>query len=376
MKLTIDPKLLAELVAWAARALPARPTAPALAGLLLEADDGRLTVSAFDYDMSARGSVTCADIAEPGRILLPGRLLAEVARSLPTTSFAELAATDGEATIRCGKLDFNLRLLPADDYPTLPAPPQAAGTIDANVLAAAVAQVAPATSRDDTLPMLTGIRLDTDSDGDGDRFTLAATDRYRIAITDTTWTPDTSAWADDQFRGTTTGISALIPGKHLHDITKGLGHGPVTIGLDDKMAAFTTADRTTTIRLLDEQFIDYRARVTYDADITATVDADQLAAAVKRVALVADRTTAIRLAFTDGEVTVRAGDEDGRGTEALECALKGNPIEIAFQSTYLLDALGAIGGQASIGMTGPVKPALFASVDGTHKQLVMALRLA
>ncbi|MEU6781462.1 DNA polymerase III subunit beta [Nonomuraea angiospora] len=370
MKLSIDPKLLAELVAWAARALPARPTAPALAGLLLEADaidadSGRLTVSAFDYDMSARGSVSCADVAEPGRILLPGRMLAEVARALPTTSFADLAATDTEATIRCGKLDYKLLLLPADDYPTLPAPPEAAGTIDAAALAAAVAQVAPATSRDDTLPMLTGIRLDTDGDGEGDKLTLAATDRYRIAVTDTTWTPNTEG-----------PLSALIPGRHLHDIAKGLGHGIISIGLNDKMVAFTSQDRQTTVRLLDEQFIDYRARVTYDATTTATVDAAQLAAAVKRVALVADRTTAIRLAFTDGEVTVRAGDEDGRGTEALECELKGDPIEIAFQSTYLGDALGAIDGQATIGMTGPVKPALFASEDGSHKQLVMALRVS
>ncbi|MGW4798245.1 DNA polymerase III subunit beta [Nonomuraea sp. NPDC004297] len=358
MKLSIDPKLLAELVAWAARALPRRPVVPALSGLLLEANNDTLTVSAFDYDASARGSVT-ADVAEPGRILLPGHLLAEVARSLPTTSFADIAATDTEATIRCGKLDFGLRLMPEDDYPTLPEPPQPAGTIDADVFATAVAQVAPATSNDDTLPMLTGIKLDTD----GETLTLAATDRYRIAVADTTWTPVTSA------------LSALIPGRHLADIAKGMGHGPVTIGLDDKMASLSTGDRTTTVRLLDDQFIDYRARVSLDATATATVDAGQLAAAVKRVALVADRTTAIRLAFTDGEVTVRAGDENGRGTDALDCALKGDPIEIAFQSTYLLDALGAIGGKATIGMTGPVKPALFSNEDGSHQQLVMALRL-
>lgn len=373
MKLAIDPKLLADLVAWAARAIPLRPTVPALSGLLLEASDDKLIVSAFDYDISARGHAA-ADVAEPGRILLPGRMLAEVARALPTASFVDIAATDTEATLACGRSDYSLRLLPVGDYPTLPEPPAPAGSIDADALTAAVNQVHPATSNDDTLPMLTGIRLDTD----GETFTLAATDRYRIAVTDTTWTPDTSAWAGDQHRGDNPNISALIPGRHLHDIAKGIGHGQVSIGLNDKMAAFTTADRQTTVRLIDEQFIDYRARLQYEASITATVDAATLAAAVKRVALIADRkTTAIRLHFTNSEVTVRAGDDDiGRGNEALDCTLTGDPIEIAFQSQYLLDVLGAIDGQASIGMTGESKPALFSSTDASHQQVVMALRLA
>lgn len=361
MKLSIDPKLLADTVTWAARTLPLRPTVPCLAGLLLEADGDTLTVSAFDYDVSARATIPC-EIAEPGRVLLPGRMLAEVAKALPTKSFVDVAATDTDATLVCGRSDFTLRTLPVADYPALPAPPEPAGTIDADALAGAVAQVYPATSSDDTLPMLTGIKFDTD----GETLTLAATDRYRIACTDTTWTPDTE-----------TALSALIPGRHLHDVVKGLSHGPITIGLANGMAAFTSGDRQTTVRLLENEFIDYRARVTYDADITATVDAAGLAAAVKRVALVADRTaTAIRLHFTNGEVTVRAGDDDiGRGNETLECALDGGPIEIAFQSSFLLDALGAIDGQASIGMTTDAKPALFSSHGGVHQHLVMALRL-
>ncbi|MET8864646.1 DNA polymerase III subunit beta [Nonomuraea sp. NPDC004580] len=361
MKLTIDPKLLADTVAWTARALPARPIVPVLSGLLLQADNDQLVVSAFDYDTSAVARITC-DVAEPGRIVIPGRLLAEVAKALPDRLLVDLTATDTEATIRSGRSDFTLRLLPADDYPKLPEPPAPAGQIDAAALAAAVNQVAPATSNDDTLPMLTGIRLDTNAD----QLTLAATDRYRIAVTDTTWQPDSD------------NISALIPGKHLADIVKGLDHGPVTIGLDPGMASLSTADRTTTIRLIDEQFIDYRARVAMDTTITATIDAQALAAAVKRVALVADRKTgtAVRLAFTNSEVTVRAGGDDiGRGNEALDCELAGEPIEIAFQSSFLLDALGAIPGTATIGMTKPTMPALFSSEDSSHRQVVMALRL-
>lgn len=371
MKLSIDPKLLAETAAWAARTIPNRPTLPVLAGLLLEADNDQLTVSAFDYDASARATITC-DVAEPGKILIPGRMLAEVTKALPDRSFADLAAIDNEATITCGNLNYNLRLLPVGDYPKLPEPPQPAGAIDADHLTAAVAQVYPATSNNDAKPMLTGIRLDAD----GERLTLAATDQYRIAVTDTTWTPDPSAWAGDQYRGDSPSVSALILGRHLNDIVKGIGHGLVQIGFNESMAAFTGDNRTSTVRLLDNQFIDYRARVEVDATITVTIDAPTLAAAVKRVALVADRTTtAIRLAFTTDEVTVRAGGDDiGRGNETLDCALAGDPIEIAFQSQYLLDALNAIDGQASIGMTGPTSAALFSSADGSHRHLAMSLR--
>ncbi|MFI6793636.1 DNA polymerase III subunit beta [Nonomuraea sp. NPDC050383] len=360
MKLTIDPKLLADTVAWAARALPTRPPIPVLAGLMLAAHDDQLDVSAFDYDMSMRATIP-ADVAEPGLIVLPGRVLTEIAKALPTTSYVEITADNREAGIRCGRSDYTLPTLPADDYPTLPEPPDPVGSINADQLAAAVAQVAAAAGKDDTLPMLTGVRIDAD----GGQLTLAATDRYRIAVRDLTWAPNGAPFGH------------LIPARHLHDITKGLGHGDVQIGVGDGLAAFTTGSRHTTVRLLDDQFIDYRKRISYEPAITATVDAATLAAAIKRVGLVADRTTAIRLAFDREQVLVRAGGADiGRGSETVECALTGDPIEIAFQSQYLLDALGAIDGTAHIGMDGARKPALFRSGDDSYRCLVMSLRVS
>lgn len=363
MKLTIAPGPLAAAVAWAARTLPARPSVPVLAGLLVEADaSGKVTVSAFDYDVSARTSIDADTVSEPGRILLPGRLLAEVTKALPDRTIAELAAGDTECTITCGSAEYSLRLLPADDYPNLPTPPSPVGTVDGAAFARAVEQVHAACGRDDTLPMLTGIRVDSD----GGTLTLAATDRYRIAVTDLLWAPD---------GGQTVG--AVIPGRVLHDIAKS-ADGPVTLAVDDKLAAITTPNRQTTIRLLDDQFIDYRARVQVDAAVTATIDPNALATAVKRVALVADRKSAgIRLQFAADHVRVQAGDADtGRGGDTVPCTLKGDAIDIAFQSGFLLDALAAVDGQAAIRMTGPVKPALFVSEDGSHKQLVMSLRLA
>ncbi|MEV0826403.1 DNA polymerase III subunit beta [Nonomuraea rubra] len=361
MKLTIDPKLLADTVTAAARSLPQRPLIPVLSGLLLEATDDQLTVSAFDYDITHRGRAA-ADIAEPGRILLPGRVLAEVAKSLPTGVFVEVTATGTEATLTCGRAEFELPTLPVDDFPTLPEPPDPAGTVDGDVFVTAVHQVATACSADDTLPMLTGIRIDAD----GDTLTLAATDKYRIAVRDLSWQPATAG-----------ALGKLLPGRMLHDITRDLGRGPVTLAFDDQLAAFITDIRRTTIRLIDEQYIDYRARVSLDTPIIARVDAPALADAVKRVALIAERNTTIRLSFTAGEVLLQAGGADiGRGSDVAACELNGGDIEIAFQSKYLLDALNAIDGQAHIGMTEPHQPALITSEDGAYRNLTMSVRVA
>lgn len=363
MKFTIDPKLLADTITAAARALPQRPVVPVLSGLLLHADNDQLTVSAFDYDTSHRGTIA-ADVAEPGKVLLPGRLLAEVAKSLPTGVFADVTATDRECVITCGRAEFALVTLPVEDYPNLPEPPPAAGTVDGALFAHAVEQVAIATARDDTLPALTGVRIDASTGADGARLTLAATDRYRIAVRDLPWQPAAE-----------TSLGQLVPGKVLHDLTRGLGGGPVTLAFNDKLAAASTATRQTTVRLIDEQFINYRARVDVEMPIVATVDPAALADAVKRVALVAEKNTAVHLAFSPGEVLIRAGGGDvGRGSDAAPCELAGDEIEIAFQSQFLLDALGALDGQARIGMEATLKPALFASEDGAYKQLLMSLR--
>ncbi|MEU8040925.1 DNA polymerase III subunit beta [Streptosporangium sp. NPDC049078] len=365
MKLTIPHDVLAEGVAWAAHALTNRPAVPVLTGLLLEADGGELTISAFDYDTSRRVSIS-ADVAEPGKVLLPGRVLAEVVKSLPKQPVT-LTLSGAEITITCGSAEFVLLTMPADDYPTLPDVPETVGAVDGHAFAAAVAQVAPATAHDDKLPMLDCIRVDLTNQ----QITLAATDRYRIAATPLAW--ESHTFVD-------TGV--MIPGRTLADIAKSLPAGPVSVGLTDGLAAFTGSGRTTTVRLIDEKFIDYNARLQLsDFTIWAGVDAQALAAAVKRVFLVAERHTAVRLSWTDGEVLVQAGGGDtGRGAETVAAELDGAPMEIAFQPRFLLDGLNGVVGRARIGMTTGARPALIVPADGgdtpAYRYLVMALRLS
>lgn len=206
MKFRVSRDVLADAVAWAARVLPSRPVVPVLSGLLLDAADGELCVSAFDYDVSAQARID-AHVAEPGQVLIPGKLLAEISRSLPAED-VEIVTEGQEAVLTCGSAEFGLITMPVEDFPTMPTMPPSIGAIGGGVFASAVGQVAPASSRDDTLPMLTGIRVDID----GDAVAMAATDRYRIAARDFVWrpvSPDAS-------------VSAMVPARVLVEVAKSL----------------------------------------------------------------------------------------------------------------------------------------------------------
>lgn len=363
MKLTVDRDVLAEVVAWTARALPHHPTVPALAGLLIDAADGTLRLSAFDYDVSARATIN-ADIAEPGRVLISGRMLAEIVKALPHKP-VELSQTGAEVTLTCGPAKFTLLTMPVEDYPTLPSVPPATGVVDAAVLREAIGQVVVATGKDDTLPMLTGVRVEVS----GGRVTFAATDRYRMAARVFAWDPAT---ADAE-------LGAMIPARTLQEVARGLGSGPVTVGLADTMAGFESAGRTTTTRLLDPEFPKWEALIGKDFPIEAMVDVAQLADAVKRVAVVAERNTPVRLAFSDGSVLVRAGSgEEAQAAEALPVDFAGDPFEVAFNHAFLGDALGCLTApRAHMRMQGPAKPALLTGEgQPDYRHLVMAIRLS
>ena len=209
MKFRVERDVLGEAVAWVARALPSRPVVPVLAGLRLAAEDGSLALSCFDYEVSARVRVA-AEVAEPGTALVPGRLLAEITRSLPPQP-AEFTSDADSVSLSCGSAEFTLVALPAEEYPALPEPPAAAGTVDGGVLAAAIAQVVPAASRDDTLPMLTGVCLDFD----GATLTLAATDRYRLAVRELPWEPASAGLR----------AAALVPARTLAEAARTMAAG-------------------------------------------------------------------------------------------------------------------------------------------------------
>jgi len=372
VKIRVERDTLADAVAWAARTLPSRPSLPVLAGLVLTADSEGLTLSSFDYEVSARVMIS-ADVEVPGTTLVSGRLLADIARSLPGAPVT-LVSEGTRIVITCGRSSFTLPTLPVEDYPQLPAMPSSSGEINAAVFAEAVAQVAIAAGKDDTLPTLTGIRMEIE----GQSITLAATDRYRLAVRNFTWTPTSSAIS----------MNALIPARTLAETAKALANGQgVTLALaaaGEGLIGFEGSGRRTTTRLLDGEFPKYRTLLPSESAGVATIEVAALTDAVKRVALVAERNTPVRLSFEGSEVILRAGTgEDAQANEAVESLLDGDDIEIAFNPTYLLDGLAALDAPyARMSFTQSTRPAvLTGAADPTselrddYRYLLMPVRL-
>ncbi len=372
MKFQVERDVLAEAVAWTARALPARPALPVLAGMRLQAG-AELTLSSFDYDVSAQASLpVTAD--EEGDVLVSGRLLSEITRSLPPRP-VELR-TDGSRTIvTCGSAQFSLLMLPSEDYPALPDMPPSVGTVESDVFAAAVAQVATAAGRDDTLPALTGVRIEIEDD----TLTLIATDRYRLAVRELRWNParpDLNA-------------AVLVPGKALADTARALTAGAeVSIALalpgenGDGMIGFEGGGRRATTRLLGGEFPRYQALLPDQVNATAELPAALLAESVKRVALVAERNTPVRLSFSAGQLLLEAGTGDeAQAAETLEASYEGEDIQIAFNPQYLLDGLTVLDSDTvRISFTTPAKPAVITGKPAAdqapdYRYLLMPIRL-
>jgi DNA polymerase-3 subunit beta len=372
VKFRVERDVLADAVAWAARTLPSRPSLPMLAGLLVEADGDGLVLSGFDYETSARVEVS-ADVDVPGRTLVSGRLLADIARSLPAQP-VQVALDGTRVALTCGRAAFALPTLPVEDYPALPAMPSSSGSVAGSVFAAAVGQVAVAAGRDDTLPTLTGIRVEIE----GSTVTLAATDRYRLAVREFAWQPMSS----------TVEAQALVPARVLADTAKALVAADqvqlaLASGSGEGLMGFEGDGRRTTTRLLDGEFPKYRSLLPTEAATVATLDTGTLVEAVKRVALVAERNTPVRLAFSGEEVLLRAGaGDEAQASEAVECAVEGDPLEIAFNPQYLLDGLGAVESPVTrMSFTQPTRPAVLtgaadpeAAVE--YRYLLMPVRLA
>ena len=383
MKFRVTREVLADAVAWTARSLPPRPSVPVLAGILLEVDGSQLSVSGFDDEGSARAEVD-VQATESGRVLVPGRLLAEITRALPPHP-VDVVADGPRLAISCGNARFSLPTLPAEDYPSLPSMPSSAGLVDSVVFAEAVGQVAVAAGRDDTLPMLTGVRLEIE----GDLITLAATDRYRLAVREFAWRPETQ------------GVSAavLVPARTLAEAAKTLTSGPeITLSLasggsGEGILGLSGKDRQTTTRLLDAEFVKYRAIMPSESAAHALLPVHLFTDAAKRVALVAERGTPLRCEFTPGQVTLRAGgtDDEGQAEERCDVEFDGEPLTIGFNPTFLLDGLAAVHTErARMDFTSPLKPAVLSGVNepsgdgdggrpaerpGSYRYLIMPVRL-
>lgn len=351
---------------WAARACPSKAVVPILQGILIEAHDDRVTMSGFDYDRHASVTVD-ALVSEPGRVLLPGRLLASVAGVAAKGSDVVVESTGGSVRVVAGRARWSIPVLPVEDYPKLSLMPQQVGSVRPEVFAEAVGQVAVAAGRDDTLPMLTGIRLEID----GAKLTMAATDRFRLAVRELEWEPGDM--------GLSTAV--LVPAKTLADATKTLAGGDIVqLALADKdgMLGLLCGNRQLTTRLLDSEFPKYRSLLPSNHTSEAVVQVGAFTEAVKRVSLVAERSAQVKLEFGDDTLRLVAGDDDGNNAEEqIPRTLEGDPLSIAFNPHYLLDMLSVMRTeQVHLGFTAPNRPALARPVGtGDYQHLLMPVRI-
>ena len=371
MRFIVERDALADGVMWVSRSLSARPIMPVLLGVLINADKKGVHLSGYDLETSGKAEVV-ADVKEEGTVLVSGKLLSDIARALPNKPVT-FSLDGNRVSVISGSAKFALPTLSVSDYPNLPELPSETGRLSGDLFAEAVGQVAIAAGKDDSLPVLTGVYVEIEEN----KLILAATDRYRLAVRELNWdAPRASA-------------AALIRARTLNEAAKSLaGAKSVSIALaaataTERLIGFASEGKVMTSRMLDGTFPPYRHLLPSERSATAVVEVAPFVDSVRRVALVADKTVPLRLAFNPGALTLEAGGgDDAQATEELEIAFDGEALSIAFNPTFLLDGLAAVNSAyVEIAFTGGSKPAVLSgksSADGesdfSYRYLLMPMR--
>ena len=372
MKFLVEPNELVDAVNWVARSLSSRPIKPELLGIMIDVDTS-ITLTGSDLETSTK-AILRADISAKGKVLVPGRLLAEIARALPNKPIT-FTLDGSRVLVTAGAAKFTLPTLSVNEYPSLPELPETAGVIPSDVFSHAVNQVAIAAGKDDSLPTLTGVHIEINQN----KITLAATDRYRLAVRELNW----------QAKNSDIEVNTLVRARTLGDAAKSLtAHSQVTLALspinsNERLIGFLSELKTMTSRTLDGTFPPFKHLLPSDSVAEATIEVAPFLDSVRRVALVTDKTVPLRLIFAHNSLQLEAGaGEDAQATEELEIVYTGEPINIAFNPQYLTDGLQAIGTPyVQINFTGASKPAvltgkheLSGTRDISYQYLLMPMR--
>jgi len=333
VRFEVNRDVFSEAVSFAVKLLPQRTTLPILGGVLIEADGATVTLSAFDYESSARTSIA-AEVETAGRTLVSGRLLADIASRLPAAPVV-FSLEDGKVSIRCGAGRFTLLPMPVEEYPALPQIDDRGGLVPGDAFSDAIAQVVVAASRDDVTPVITGVQLEVTEDS----LSLVATDRYRVAIRDIPW---------DSAGSGLTEATALVPARVLSEIGKTFAHSKtvrisIAEGGDRELIAFSADDRAVTSLLIKGNYPPVKRLFPQAVEDYAVLATSDLVDAVRRVSLVLEREAALRFSFTpDGLVLEAAGSEQAQASETIDAVLTGEETVVSLKPQFLIDALGAV----------------------------------
>jgi DNA polymerase III subunit beta len=366
LKLSTQREELVSKLAVVSRAVSNRAATQALAGILLSASEGKVTLRATDLEMGLQTEVK-AEVASEGSVLLPGRLLAEVSRSLAGASTEiEFREAERDVEIRSGESKFHLRVLPVEDFPAFPEPGDDLLSIPAAALASTAELVARAASRDDMRPVLTGVLVTAA----GKEMTMVATDSYRLAVKRTE--------LESEIGGE---LEANLPARALRELARILSSESVedvSVALLQNQAVFIAGSITLNTRLIEGQFPNFRQLLPESYEHDVRLPRPEFLAVTRRVSQLAQRNAPLRLSFAPGELTVAAETPDvGDAKETMAAAFEGEPLEIGFNPEFLKEGIESVeGGEVMLRLISPLRPGLLQPVvNDDFRYLVMPIRL-
>lgn len=359
MEFTLNPHQFEQL-AWIAKTAPQRPPTPILSGVKLTPNESGFTAETFDYTTHTTAKILAENVSGE-TIIVPGRILAEIVSALPKKS-AHFRVDSGKMEVQCGSSKFRLNTMDAGEYPPLPTAGEPLGCVSADILIPSLTRAFTAASKDDALSTLTSILFELADSS----ISLLSTDRYRLTVADLPWDGEPGM--------------LLVPARAVHDVARSLT-GQITISASHSMVSFADVSRTIAVSLNEGEFPPARRLIPAETSTVACVNVKELTDVVKRVSILADRGTPIRLTFNASTVTVDAGDEDQTATESLELSqpLTGEPVTTAFNPQFLLDGLAVQSSQdVLIGFTHPSKPVVFTPAgqeSGSFTYLLVPIRI-
>ena len=348
MKFEADKDVLAEAVNFVVRLLPQRASLPILSGVLIEAKGEEITLSVFDYEVSAKSTIS-ANVHSEGTVLVLGKLLSEIVNKLPKDQVS-FELVDNKVNVSSASAKFNLLTMPTSEYPELPAMPESNGEVDGQIFAQAVTQVAHAASKEDVTPVLTGVLIEAKNDS----LNLVATDRYRVAVKSIPWKSSVSD-------------SVLIPARTLQEIARTFSNqGNLSVSIEKseerQMVAFSANNKSVTSVLLKGNFPAVLSLFPENIEHEAIANVDEIVEATKRVSLVVEGDNPIRYNFTTDQVTIKSiTSETAQASEEVTVDLIGDEIGVSLKPQFVLDGLSGIAtDHVSFGFTknqqNPTKP--------------------
>jgi DNA polymerase III subunit beta len=364
MKLSCSKDELVAKLAIVARGVSTRTAVQILAGILLRAEDGRLDLAATDMELSLRTSLE-AQVDGGGGAVVPGRLLVDIARLLPAGEVVlEHRADEGVLRVECGTASYRLNTYSVEDFPRLPeVEPAALHAIDRDALLDTVNRVSRSSSRDESRPVLTGILVRFEAG----KLVMAATDSYRLSVKETV------------LEGTAPDLEAIVPARALAELGRiAQGGDEIQIGVHENQVVFGADGVWLTTRRIDGQFPNYKQLLPEAFEHEVVLSREELLAVVRRVAVMAQRNSPLRLRFAEGELAVSAQTQDvGEARETLPAAYNADTLEMGFNADFFRDGVESMASEEiTLKLISPLRPAVMNGGEDDPTYLVMPIRLA